>query len=309
MKPLLLTPGVFVLLVTLCGCAVPTRQGEFASDNPSDPPLTGESVDPKLPPPFDGPIFPHIATWREPKVHGAYVRLAGKDICRQCHGANFEGGAGQACNSCHVHPADWKNIDQHPKKFTEQLPIRNDTNCMLCHGKNYQSDLSPVACNDCHNGKLSHIGDWRNRSQHGERYRTMKTQPGGADCFSCHNAPFDFDRIYDGVDPSPVPPPQCYECHPAYPHTNYRLVNRRGIETVFPWSNSRAHVTMITNSGGLLPRGNGGLDDLILKESLQQTCGQFGGCHTGGRGSSAKGAKTRVVCTEVCHTFEAATPW
>lgn len=425
MKILLL----FGLSLLLAGCAVRYDTGSAGGAGSGSTGSGGAGINPSLSP--QGPIFPHAADWRNPTVHGIYVKNNGKALCQQCHGTNFEGGAGPACSTCHTvyphpvtwiqdhkltirangttlgcatqchganlrgglsgrdcaechtkypheedwinghrnvawetikpqiigdldvtltgelpvenctdtchqvtdspsracwschsqnkHPANWTEPTEHAKRFTEQKPISDPTHnatCKVCHGEDYGSDASPVACTDCHEGVLSHIGDWRNPSNHGNRYRTLKAAD-KTDCFECHEDPIPFfDADYPTVEDRAVAeneetsPPMCYKCHAAFPHIAYKHRDRRtGRTFLLPWTNSIAHVTLIMNNKVLLPRGRGGLDDPILVESLRDTCAKEGGCHSGGRGSSAKGAKVSAACTQVCHRNDEPTPW
>lgn len=248
-------------------------------------------------------IFPHGDNWSEPQVHGDCVVQIGILDCQQCHGQHLEGQAGPACSNCH-HPDNWTEINQHPKRFTDQHPTTSDTTCMTCHGENYEGNPVAVSCNDCH--RASHLANWREPQNHGASYCEQR---GGdetnfcnlegsqeANCFNCHSEPITLTNTYAGVTPSTSPPPSCYECHATFPHFDYRQTNRRGETVTFPWR--RGHRMMILNNRVLFP-GND-LDDPQLVEALRNTCGDGGGCHTNGRFSLPRG-NTQAACATVCH--------
>ncbi len=249
------------------------------------------------------PAFPHPAGWGNPtgeQSHTSFVRENGFSFCRTaCHGSDFRGGISRiscgaaGCHQTFPHDASWKNRGNHDRSFVEQLAHGKTRPCLGCHGEDYRGGPSQVSCDRCH--RLSHIpGEWGNFSSHGAAYRGDQEE--GADrCSRCHGAPVGFNDTYSGLRPVKQIAPVCSGCHPAYPHISYRT------SQTYPWKgeNGAAHIRFINRNRSLLTGSS--LDDPALVDSIQETCGNGGGCHTDGRFSSERD-NTSAACSAVCHS-------
>lgn len=119
-----------------------------------------------------------------------HVTEALKDFgnCRQCHGADFEGGISRVpCTQCHlgnetdVHPLEWGHLDYdlHGDYMRQRLAAQPDilsaaASCsnIYCHGATLQGVAgSGPSCTSCHT--------WSPRSVHPETWtRFFTTRPG-----------------------------------------------------------------------------------------------------------------------------------
>jgi len=87
--------------------------------------------------------------------HGTKVLEVGYASCKDCHGAELNGGkTGVSCFQCHQtypHPPSWLMIDN-DNNHAAYLANNSDAidYCKGCHGSDLRGGKSGVSCYDCH---------------------------------------------------------------------------------------------------------------------------------------------------------------
>lgn len=195
---------VFILAVTWTACF---SGGDAPPDIPSPTFLIA----------LDEPIFPHNATWADPKEHGLIVKISfnfDTRYCTSCHGEHLEGGSGPSCHSCHkVYPHDslGVTISEHGAYILKEGTAACTTQC---HGTDLKGGLSGVACTNCH-ANYPHDAAWRESQNHGmQAIGDLKNS-----CKQCHGS----DLLGGNSTVS------CQKCHDQYPHpTHWKLGDQHG---------------------------------------------------------------------------------
>lgn len=204
---------------------------------------------------------PHPGGWADATSHGGAAKRApgsstGFRSCTDCHGADYRGGSGVSCFSCHgvsaPHPpSPWRARYTHTT--TDQ---RNAPACLPCHRN---ANPPPGASPGCFNNTLCHphAPGWADPNQHGVGAKAAPSPTRGFPaCQSCHGT------LFSGG----VPGASCYRaggCHTTpTPHSPG------------PWRGVRTHTT--TNGGNVVactlchrrPGAPAGLPDNCFNNSL-----------------------------------------
>jgi len=165
----------------------------------------------------------HPAGWVDPvspNFHGDRVRANdGPDGCRGCHGEDLHGAPGEivGCFACHEgasgHPDGWVRRAS-PNFHGNTVAAMGPSACRDCHGADYTSGWSNVACYSCHGeppgghppGQCGHPVGWMNEDApvfHGN----AAFEQGVEECTRCHG--FGLGGGTSGV--------ACADCHGGVP--------------------------------------------------------------------------------------------
>lgn len=145
----------------------------------------------------------HPPGWNDPAspdFHGLRVRAGGPDACRDCHGADLHGAAGEVvgCFDCHDgaggHPDGWVRRAS-PNFHGHAVAAAGPQPCRDCHGAEYTGGWSEVACYSCHGeppgghppGQSGHPRGWLTPGSLAFHGRAVFEQ-GVNDCTRCHGA-------------------------------------------------------------------------------------------------------------------------
>lgn len=278
------------LAVTLSACFSPKP---IAQSPVTPPPSTGISES----------IFPHKSEWKDPAVHGVYV----KDVldldptsCLGCHGiTDTVNGGAPSCRSCHKqfpHTEPGVTLATHGDYVIKNGKAACAT---TCHGTDLKGGLSGKPCAECHK-TYPHDSGWATPSVHGpEASGDLKLKN---KCNSCHG-----DDWKGGT--SKV---SCISCHKgSYPHpAGWGSPEQHG---AFASTNGTGKCATQCHGVQL----DGGLSGVSCKDGCHkvwphpaagwmvvhgQTARSLGlssctGCHK----NDATGGKTGITCTK-CHT-------
>ncbi|MCB9669579.1 MAG: CxxxxCH/CxxCH domain-containing protein [Alphaproteobacteria bacterium] len=134
---------------------------------PTDP--DPQPTDPDPPP----PTSPHPVGYSSPDQHGVAANLQLDGDCRSCHGANFEGGTGMSCDTCHQ--VGWR------------------TDCTFCHGG--QDNQSGAPPQDVDGTTAPNLISFPDHTAHIQA---------GYGCSECHYTPTDYltnGHVFGDVTP------------------------------------------------------------------------------------------------------------
>jgi hypothetical protein len=158
-------------------------------------------------PPAGGTLRLHGTGWTDPTssyFHGKAVRRVNGNVneCLNCHGADFDGGTSRiSCIHCHQavdatwHGSGW--LDSSSTNFHGKI-IRisngNVSDCLQCHGSNFDGGTSGISCIDCHQseGATWHGTGWLSPSSpnfHGEAIKDAGWDMSG--CKTCHGSSYE----------------------------------------------------------------------------------------------------------------------
>lgn len=276
--------------------------------------------------------FPHTTPdWVTTNGHPVYISDTlhqDKTACKLCHGNDLMGGHSEvSCQACHEgfqHPdPNWatgamgRTSNVHATTFIDRIDAGETWACQECHGINYER----CANAGCHPAGVTHKTGWSSGSSasgHGKYFSTTRsfTSASATFCSDCHGNPTIAVTLTDTATREFLnSQSDCYECHWAYPHKNYRATrsSETWLEDWLPATrpgNKAGHVLdllrspLVTNSAGIRPPASSlrDLSNTTWPGALQNTCGgsSSGSCHYNGNRSLPTDADT-VACGQYCH--------
>lgn len=182
-------------------------------------------------------VYPHANNWDERASHGQYVVEQGDAECTgSCHGEDLSGGlSGISClTGCHSaaypHPNTWNNqAYRGTDDFHGQVAQGSGkTQCMTCHGNDFEGGTSGVSCFSCHENYPHLETNWLAEGPdnlHAATFIGLAQNNNTEKCTVCHGE--NYDREVGGI--------KCIHCHTS------------GITHMAGWSGGAGHGTFFSS--------------------------------------------------------------